>query len=266
MMRLRFIINVLISLTCVELQGQSWNWKLKDSLELDVQELYLDKLNQIYLIQKDKQSILKLNEDLSTNQEYFSSFISQYTFMDVKDPLKLLLFLPQFANVNFLDESLAPLSEEYFSNFNNESAICYYSTNQLCYYSEGKMNIRNLQDQKVQSGETIFYTRKTVNEVSQIKSNGQDVYLLFSGYGLWKFNAFLNIEYFLEDFAIKRMELMDDKLFVLKDSKIQILQNKNLTDDVIFNSNGDEIQAFSINKKYLLVALKNKVLRYEFLN
>ena len=265
-MRLLFIINVLLSLSCVNCKGQSWNWKLKDSLELDVQELYLDKLNQIYLIQKDKQSILKLNEDLSTNQEYFSSFISQYTFMDVKDPLKLLLFLPQFANVNFLDESLAPLSEEYFSNFTNESAICYYSTNQLCYYSEGRMNLRNLQDHKVQSGETIYFTRKTINEVSQIKSNGQNVYLLFPGYGLWKFNAFMNIEYFLEDFAIKRMELIDDRLFVLKDNKIQIFQDRNFSDGVIFNSNGKEIQAFSINKKYLLIALQNRVLRYESLN
>ncbi|MEP7196978.1 MAG: hypothetical protein ABI851_10695 [Saprospiraceae bacterium] len=262
----KYIISILLSFSSLISNGQTMTWKLKDSIAYSVNELYIDRLNQIYLFPKNEHVLIKLNEDLSINQEYSSPFISQFVFMDVKNPMKVLMYLPQFSNVNVLDESLTILSEEYFSDFNNESSICYFSANQLCYYSKNKINIRDLQNRNLKSSEPILYKQRVETEISQIKSNGQDIFLLLPKTGLWHFNSFLNLESYVEDYEIKRIELMDNELYLLKNDNISIWKPTELSDQILFASKKQKIYSFAINKKYLLIALDNKILRYNLSN
>lgn len=257
----KFTIKILLIFYCNGILAQGSNWKVLDTIPYSVNEVYIDKLNQIYLLPINKQEIIKLNENLSINQEYSSPFISKYIFLDVKDPMKVLVFLPQYANVGMYDESMANLSDEYFAGFNNESAICFFSSNQLCYFSENKINLRSIQERRTVSGNPIFYKRKNVDDLSQIKSNGRDIFLLLPGLGLWKFNSFLNLDFFIEDYQIRRMELVDDELYILKDNKILLFDNRKINSTVIFETNREVITTFAINKKYLLVAMNGVVIR-----
>ncbi len=257
-----YFINIFLLVFYSNLSGQSLNLIFKDSLIIEPQEIYLDPLNQIYILEKGKQNIVKLNEDYSINQKISSPFISSYAFMDVKDPMKILLFLPQYSNVTLYDESLAPLSDEYLVGFTNESAICFYSTQQLCYFSEGKLNLKNIINHEVLSSEPIFYDRKEINDVSQLKSDGQSCYLLLPGYGLWKFNSFLNLEYFIEDHSFERMELYRNNLFVLRNSKISMLNSNSLNDKSIIDFNRGPIHTFAMNNKYLIIASSGTIYRY----
>lgn len=243
------------------LQGQDIQLKLKDSIPYDANEIYIDRLNQIYIFPLGTTSIIKLNDDKTLNQKFSNPFISSYIFMDVKDPMKLLVYLPQFNNVNVYDESLAQISDEYFADFNAESAICYHSSTQLCYFALNKVHIKNISDKSVITSEQLFYQRKNLNQVSQIKSNGNDIYLLLPGIGLWHFNAFLNVESFLEDYSIERIELLEDKLYYLKQNKIYQRNEKDFKDKIIYESNSD-FKRFAMNKNYLLIAKKDKILRY----
>ncbi|NOT37647.1 MAG: hypothetical protein HOP11_09760 [Saprospiraceae bacterium] len=257
----RFILSIISILFLQSTDAQALQLKLKDSILYSVNELYIDRLNQIYIFPKNTSDILKLNENLSLNQKFSSPFIGSYVFLDAKDPMKILLFLPQFNNVNLYDESLAQISDEYFADFNAESAICFHSSTQLCYFANNKINVKNIADNTIQSGEQIFYPRKKLNQVSQIKSNGKDIYLLLPGIGLWHFNAFLNIESFVEDYEITRIELMDENLYYLKGNSIYQRKEKEFKDYLILSSN-DHISRFAMNKSYLLIGTNKSIVRY----
>lgn len=262
MTRVRFIHSLLLIFLFQKITAQSIQLRLLDSLAYDVNEVYIDRLNQVYLFPRNSTDLIKLNDNFSFNQKYSSPFISQYIYLDVKDPMKLLLFLPQFNNVNMYDESLAQISDEYFSDFNTESAICFYTSTQLCYFANNKINLKSIVDNSLQSGEQIFYPRKKLNQVSQIKSNGRDIYLLMPGIGLWHFNAFLNLESFVEDYEITRIDLMDDKLFYLKNNNLFLRNEKDLKDQMVYTSQ-EPIKRFALNKNYLLIAQDDLIFRFK---
>ncbi len=261
MKMVRFIHSLLLFIYISNLFGQDSQLNLKDSFDFETNEIYIDRLNQIYIFPVNSTSIYKLNDDKTLNQKYSNPFISKYVFMDVKDPMKLLVYLPQFNNVNIYDESLFQISDEYFVDFNAESAICFHSSTQLCYFSLNKIHIKNISDKSTKTSEQLFYERKNLNNVSQIKSNGNDIYLLLPGIGLWHFNAFLNLESFIEDYRIERIELLDDKLYYLKENKIYQRNEREFKDKIIYESSS-EFKRFAMNKNYLLIALKSKILRF----
>lgn len=136
--------------------GQTFKLELKDSLPYQVNEIYIDRLNQIYLFPSGTTDLIKFNEDLSLNQKVSSPFFSQYIFLDVKDPMKLLLYLAQFNNVNLYDESLAAIAEEYFADFSIESSVCFYSSTQLCFFANNRINIKNILDKSVNRENSYF--------------------------------------------------------------------------------------------------------------
>lgn len=261
MRMVKYILSIVFILILKIDNAQSLKLDLKDSLAISVNEVYIDRLNQIYVFTKNTTDFIKLNENLSINQKFSSPFLSQYIFLDVKDPMKLLLYLPQFNNVNIYDESLAAISDEYFSDFNSESTICFYNSTQICYFANNKINVKNINNQNLQSGEQIFYSRKKLNQVSQIKTNGRDIYLLLPGIGLWHYNAFLNIESFIEDYEIDRIELMDDKLYYLKSGQIYLRLEKEFK-DILISPSIVSIERFAMNKNYFIAADKHSVKRY----
>lgn len=264
MSMVRFFLSLGILVAPVLGTGQTFKLELKDSLPYQVNEIYIDRLNQIYLFPSGTTDLIKFNEDLSLNQKVSSPFFSQYIFLDVKDPMKLLLYLAQFNNVNLYDESLAAIAEEYFADFSIESSVCFYSSTQLCFFANNRINIKNILDKSVQSGEQLFYPRKKLNQVSQIKSNGRDIYLLLPGIGLWHFNAFLNVESFLEDYDIECIELLDDQLYYLRKNTIFCRKDREIRDPEIFSS-VRPLRRFTMNKKYLMIAHPDKTLRYRIL-
>lgn len=258
-----FIHSIFLFLLCNI--GTSQKYLFKDSFLLSASSIYLDKLNQVYAVEKGSSHLLKLNEDWSTNQELSSPFLSEFITLDVSDPMKIILFFPSYSSVQILDESLGTLSDEFYSNFNLESAICFFSTTQYCYFADGKIHIKNILDQRIVNSESIYYERENEIKTSILKTNGKEIFLLLPGIGLWQFSAFLNEELFLEDSQIKGIDLKDDTLYYLKDNRIYQWKPGHRPSKPIYTSNV-KISSFSVNTKYLLVAEENQIRRYRWEN
>jgi hypothetical protein len=258
-----FIHSIFLFLLCNI--GTSQKYLFQDSFLLSASSIYLDKLNQVYAVEKGSSHLFKLNEDWSTNQELSSPFLSEYVTLDVSDPMKIMLFFPSYSSVQILDESLGTLSDEFYSNFNLESAICFFSTTQYCYFAEGKIHIKNILDQRIVNSESIYYERENEITTSILKTNGKEIFLLLPGIGLWQFSAFLNEEFFVEDSKIKNIDLKDNILFYLKDNRIYSWNPGARPSEPIYTSNA-KISSFAINTKYLIIAEDNLIRRFRWEN
>ncbi|MBK6822148.1 MAG: hypothetical protein IPG87_03845 [Saprospiraceae bacterium] len=253
---------VFFSLTNI---GISQKYLFQDSFLLNASTIYIDKLNQIYALDKSNAHLLKLNEDWSTNQELSSPFLNEYVTLDVSDPMKIILFFPSYSSVQILDESLGTLSDEYYSNFNTESAICFFSTTQYCFFAEGKIHLKNILDQRIVNSESIYYERDNEITSTVLKSNGKEIFLLLPGIGRWQFSGFLNEEFSVEDSQIKSIDLKDNQLFYLKENQIYQWEKGSKPSEPIYKSNF-KINSFAVNSKYLIIAENNQIRRFRWLN
>jgi len=256
------IIFYSIFINCVS--AQDFNFKILDSFKIKSDQIYLDHLNQLYVIQSQDHLILKFDDQFQIKKESSSSFYAEPLFMSVVDPMKIILFIPSFSNVQILNSDLTLLSDEYYQQFNSESAITHYSNQSLCYFSNGKITLKNTIDNRLIESENIYYNRSKELKLTEIKSNGKDIYLLIPGAGLWHFNEFLKLEHFMNDSTIEHIDLYENKLFISKHEQIEIL-NLNLKSQVQKIKFSFPILSFSVNKNYLLLADKNKIIRYKIL-
>lgn len=256
------IIFYSIFINCVS--AQDFNFKILDSFKIKSDQIYLDHLNQLYVIQSQDHLILKFDDQFQIKKESSSSFYAEPLFMSVVDPMKIILYIPSFSNVQILNSDLTLLSDEYYQQFNSESAITHYSNQSLCYFSNGKITLKNTIDNRLIESENIYYNRSKELKLTEIKSNGKDIYLLIPGAGLWHFNEFLKLEHFMNDSTIEHIDLYENKLFISKHDQIEIL-NLNLKSQVQKIKFSFPILSFSVNKNYLLLADKNKIIRYKIL-
>ncbi len=256
------IIFYSIFINCVS--AQDFNFKILDSFKIKSDQIYLDHLNQLYVIQSQDHLILKFDDQFQIKKESSSSFYAEPLFMSVVDPMKIILYIPSFSNVQILNSDLTLLSDEYYQQFNSESAITHYSNQSLCYFSNGKITLKNTIDNRLIESENIYYNRSKELKLTEIKSNGKDIYLLIPGAGLWHFNEFLKLEHFMNDSTIEHIDLYENKLFISKHDQLEIL-NLNLKSQVQKIKFSFPILSFSVNKNYLLLADKNKIIRYKIL-
>ena len=70
-------------------------------------------------------------------------------------------------------------------------------------FANGKITLKNKIDNRLLESENIYYSRSKELKLTEIKSNGKDIYLLIPGAGLWHFNEFLKLEHFINDSTIK---------------------------------------------------------------
>lgn len=260
---LRIGINFIFSCIFINyVSAQDFNIKILDSFEIKSDQIYLDHLNQLYVIQSQDHLILKFDDQFQIKKESSSSFYAEPLFMSVVDPMKIILFIPSFSNVQILNSDLTLLSDEYYQEFNSESAITHYSNQSLCYFANGKIALKNTIDNRLLESESIYYNRSKELKLTEIKTNGKDIYLLIPGVGLWHFNEFLKLEHFINDSTIEHIDLYENKLFISKLDQIEIL-NLNLKSPVQKIKFSFPILSFSVNKNYLLLADKNKIFRYK---
>jgi hypothetical protein len=260
---LRIGINFIFSCILINyVSAQDFNIKILDSFKIKSDQIYLDHLNQLYVIQSQDHLILKFDDQFQIKKESSSSFYAEPLFMSVVDPMKIILFIPSFSNVQILNSDLTLLSDEYYQEFNSESAITHYSNQSLCYFANGKITLKNTIDNRLLESENIYYNRSKELKLTEIKSNGKDIYLLIPGVGLWHFNEFLKLEHFINDSTIEHIDLYENKLFISKQEQIEIL-NLNLKSPLQKIKFSFPILSFSVNKNYLLLADKNKIFRYK---
>lgn len=256
------IVNLLCFAVFLDvLHCQSVLWKPLDSLMVSSDVLAIDHLNQNYFINSTNRHLIKLNEDLTINQELASPFLSEYVQLDVSDPMKILLYYPEYSSVQLLDESLGLISDDYYSEFNTESSIAYFSSVQYCIFSGNKLHLKNIIDLKSLSSNPIYYSKPDKNKLNQLKSNGNQIYLHIPGVGVWIFNASLNELTSFRDDQIKQIEIWNNKLLLLK-SNVIYLWNQDIKIMEPWFEHYDNISGFACNKRYLLITTGEKILRF----
>lgn len=242
------LIKFLIGL--VQLQLFSQNLVLEKRLNADA--IYLDHLNQIYLLNKKEHTISKYElKGKLLNQTSFKQGWDQAQ-LDVSDPFKIVMYYPGDFKIRLLDAQLSEIGSFDDTDLNEQAAVCYYTTDQIAVYSNSILKLKNFREAtEILSARILQPDNLPVSGHPQLFQSNGFIYLFFPGVGISRFTQLL--------FEDKRWQLnstqaavVGDFLYYIDGNKLFQLEAISMAETLKYTFT-ENAGCFAVNTKFLVV-------------
>lgn len=218
-----FIFILFIVQFCIAQQTDSiLTTKLINSFELVADEFMgFDEFDNLYYVRNNS---LHKKKDKKT-VSYSNTQLGKITSVDIKNPLKIILFYSDFNTVIILDNKLNELSNRIdFSNnlfSKNVSLVTGSSTNSLWLYSSDDNTLQsyNYQTEKVQLTSQPLSFTKADFKVKKLVSSYKNCWILGEN-GIIQFNEYGTLLNQIEINEVRDIVLLNDNYVYLKNNKL----------------------------------------------
>lgn len=244
---------LLINLFVFLIQFHGMAQKLVMEQKVDANTVYLDHLNQIYLLDKKEHSISKY--DISWKLLSKTSFKQGWdqALLDVSDPFKILMFYPGDYKIRMLDAHLNEIGSYEEPDLNEQAAVCYYSTDQIAIYTNKILKLKNYLDgSEVQS---VLLIQSANNDHAGlpklIQSNGF-IYLFQPGLGVTRFNQQLFEDKTWKYSSLYAVSVVGNYLYGIEGMNLLQIEPVSLKESLIYSFTQHTI-SFAVNSKYAVI-------------
>jgi len=231
---------------------------LEQSVTADA--VYLDQLNQIYLLNKKEHTISKY--DLTGNLINKTSFNQGWdqAQLDVSDPFKIVLFYPGDFKIRLLDAQLNEIGSFDDADLNEQAAICYFTTDQIAVFSNNVLKLKNFREpSEIQSARILQSTALPNMGLPQLIQSNGFIYLFQPGVGISRFNQQLFEEKRWQLNLIQAASIVGDFIYYVERNKLFQMQTLSLKETLIYTFTENSI-CFAVNTK-IVVVLDGNILK-----
>lgn len=216
----KFILSFLV-VVLLNSNNNAQNYQLiLDSL-VDASEVYLDPLNQIYLVHSKEKYIQKLDPEFNLLWKIDFKYHWDNIRLELSDPFKPLIYFPGDYYLALTDDRLNELNRIEEPLLSSNAELCRLNGNEYALYDGNALAIRNNQTNQFRnSGIILRPNRVSSTGRPHLKSNRSDIYLGFPEYGILQFNDQL--------FKIREYVIPDLIHFDLSNEQILCVRQNNL--------------------------------------
>jgi hypothetical protein len=263
MKKVNYIIFAALFISVVVLANSQFKLNRKQEVENAAEKYRVDHLGNVYMI---KGNVLKKYIDIDKEEpvEYSNNEYGHISFVDVSNPLRILVFYKDFNTLVFLDKSLSvigdPVQLDELGHLNtglvcasNNGGFWLYDNRneQLFYYNSNLENIhKSISINSISNGEK--------KPVYLIEKNNF-IYLNIPDYGILLFNHLGKYKQMIPLINIHEFQVMnEDILYFSKENKslIKFDINEHLTESILLPDTNNVMNAALENRK--LFVLKKK--------
>lgn len=184
-------------------------------------------------------------------------------WIDATNPLRILLFYPQYSTISILDKMLTVKSEIAVKKLQlfQVTAAATSTDGNIWVYNEGDAKLIKINDlqQIISKSNDLRQETQTVPKISSIVEDDATVYLCDSTNGIYTFDnygRFLNILPFL---GIKKIQIIDDQILFLKENYIHIYNKRNFKENKIVLPNSENLLDARLERNYLFLLYPNRL-------
>lgn len=221
-----------------------------------------DKLGNVYVVGEGNQ-VIKYNSLGIAESNFSNKYLGTLKWVDATNPLKVLLFYPDFNHVTTLDNKLSLRTEVPLRDLNilQPVLICASVNEGFWIFDQQDFQLKRLSlDLKIiqESGNITQLTGVELHPTQLIESNGY-VYLNNPGTGVLVFDLFGTYYKTIPIKNIVSMQVQGDDLFYFRDGKltafhIKSLQEKEVelpykSDSLIINIRVEEQKIYVLKKE-----------------
>lgn len=217
-------------------------------------------VNKYELNQFDKKGIL-----LST---YSNRNLGNIGFIDVSNPLRILVFYNNFNSILFLNNKLSPITESVsldYIGFSSVGSACSSSQNGFWIFDS-----RNMQPVLISSSLSVLYKGSNITVPDSLSSSlpiymceeGKKLYLAFKDYGLFVFDQTGMQQQFIPIDSLKYMQIRGTQAYFSSGNKLFQLNLENNTKSEI-KMDQEKYYGFALIKDELILADHRQVCFYK---
>lgn len=257
----RIVAGLIFSLALVGYslmaESQDNHFELIDSIVGRTQYIETDYLGNCYTV--DNTSLKLYNKEYKFQKSYSNQSLGSISFVDVLNPLKILVFFADFKTIVFLDNTLSINGSEVnltSMNLGGASLACSSHNNGIWVYDQDNMGLVRL-DQNLQvtnqSGSIAQYSNSKEFNPNFLIESGNFVYLNNPSEGIMVFDGYGNYVKLLPFKQLTSFDVFQNKLIFMKANKLTIYDIALLKEDLIDLSEfGNSLSAKLIQNRIFL--------------
>lgn len=213
-------------------------------IEIPHRLLTVDDLGNIYLV-TDRNELRKYNAEGKLLKFFNVVSNGRISSIDVSNPLKILLYYPDFNRVTILDQTLTPTGEIDLlkRGYHQVSAFCNAQDNMYWLYDAAENRVVKIDEslQVVNKSEDITTLLGITFIPQQIIARDNLLLLADSTYGILLCDVFGNYIKTIPLKGISRLQKLDDRLLFINGNKLELYEMNTLLvkeivyDDIMIN-------------------------------
>lgn len=261
---MKHFFTFLLPLICLTLNLQAQTkLKLAKSIPIDKAQLFTtDQFGNAFIVNGQNNLIrYAVNGDSLRGVSTISNGDIQW--IDATNPLRILLFYPQYSTISILDKMLSVKSEIALKKLSlfQVTAAATSADGNIWVYNEGDAKLIKINDlqQVVSQSNDLRQETQTVPQISSIVEDEAIVYLCDSTNGIYTFDnygRFLNILPFL---GVKRIQIIDDQILFLKENYIHIYNKRSFKESKMELPNIENLLDARLERNYLFMLYQNRL-------
>jgi hypothetical protein len=260
---LRFIFYMICFLA-IQVNAQTdFNWMGK--LETECNQFAIDPLGNIYII--NGQNIQKYSSNLQKIADYSNVFLGNISFIDVSDPLRILLYYREFNQVVWLDNYFQEIrSPVRLDDLGIEQAVILCSSSLNGFWVFNQLN-NQLQyfDMNLNKTHESISLNPLIGEMkpNSMTEKNRMVYLNFPGIGILTFDQFGTYSRTLPVFPDNYFQVTDESIYYLQQDLFKRYDLEAFTEEKIILPDTLALKAVTIQPEYLYILKKDGIFVYK---
>lgn len=250
------------------LQAQERNFRLINSIDTKAEAFTSDNIGNYYLYNQNE--ILMYDSVGNLKNRFSDKTLGKITFVDARNPLRIVVFNKDIPAIIFLDNMLAPLGEPVWlqkMQMEQTSVVC-------ASYNSGLWLYDQLQFQLNRVDQFFKITHQTGNLAQIIGTRLNPEWMIEEGNWLYVYNPQTGILVFdiygtylktIPKKNLVNMQVFENNLMLFDGEKFLQYNTKTLQEQVLPlpDINIKDIKMIKVNKNKLAILANNKLLIYE---
>ena len=234
-------------------------------LNIDCNQFATDPLGNIYII--NGQNIQKYNSNLQKIADYSNAFLGNISFIDVSDPLRILLHYREFNQVVWLDNFFQEIRSPVFLDdlgVDQALLVCSSSLNGFWIFNQLNNQLQYFDFNLIKIHESMSLNPLIgdAKPLAMIEKN-RKVYLNFPGTGILTFDQFGTYSRTLPVFPDDYFQVTDKSIFYLEQDSFKRYDLDTFNEENITLPDAEGIQAVMIQPEYLYILKKEGISVYK---
>lgn len=264
--RRRNIVLSVICALCSVFFISATNFSLINTYNTKANSMAIDNFGSFYTASNN--SVLKFSADGKFLYRYEEFKYGKIGMIDVTNPMKMLVFYPDFMTVVTVDRYLAPINTYNFFElgYQNVSAVASSSDGRIWFYDNIDFRLK-----KIDEGGKIFRESQQLNIVLEEAPNpnfmierDNKVYVNDSALGVLVFDIFGSYEKTIPVKGLRKFQILQDQIVYFEDNQLSSYNSFTLERKTLTLPDTVEISSAVLEKNRLGIMKKERVDFYTY--
>jgi hypothetical protein len=241
------------------------------SIPISARVLQVDELGNAYVVRQDN-TLIKYNEMGDSLVNYMGVNNGDIGYLDVTNPLRILLYYPNFAKIILLDRMLSPKNELNLRKLNllNSTVVAVSAEGNLWVYDQfnATLNKLDMELNYMIRGNDLRQQLSELPKPESMVERDRRVYMVDSSQGILIFDQYGSYINAISILGLSQIQVVGNQIIYFQNNQVKVYDISKIEERslAIPQLDGQQILQALLNRSVLYVLYRNSLVLYRLSN